>query len=269
MLKFCDFERAASILRARLNDDFIVLQDIDKLIEKRKLDLVVYFSKPIFLYKCVARDIENDFLPSQETGQTARGRGVGGRAIYQVENSYFLSLFFEDFGEGYKGYYLQGQCDNLNLEVKPIRVTGCGAYKVMAPHSDFRREFVFRLREISNGGSHKYERGDPFILKNDEGIFMLEKPYVGIPQFTSWGVSVESLENYCNQITITWSKLTADEKQECAIQAYQESKAKKIKLEVIAKRLGTNRQTLYEWANKLNKPRAPLEQIVQSLKKSK
>ena len=83
----------------------------------------------------------------------------------------------------------------------------------------------------------------------------------------TWGISAESLERYCNPIK--WSNLTADEKQECAIQAYQEAEAKNISLEVIAKRLGTTRQTLYEWANKLNKPRAPLEQIVQSLKKSK
>jgi hypothetical protein len=83
----------------------------------------------------------------------------------------------------------------------------------------------------------------------------------------TWGISAESLERYCNPIK--WSNLTADEKQECAIQAYQEAEAKNISLEVIAERLGTTRQTLYEWAKKLNKPRAPLEQIVQSLKKSK
>ena len=117
---------------------------------------------------------------------------------------------------------------------------------------------VLLLREDKYWKFVDFAFGDDGEIKNYPKCFL---------DCATWGISAESLERYCNPIK--WSNLTADEKQECAIQAYQESKAKKIKLEVIAKRLGTNRQTLYEWVNKTNKPRAPLEQIVQSLKKSK
>ena len=260
MTKFCDFERAASILSTKLNDDFIGVQDVHELIKSRELDLVVFFPKPIFLLRCVERTYENDFAPVHELNQTWRGC-----PLFQVENSLFCLLFVDVRVRDSKKYYLQ--CDVSSSKAIPIKDNGYGSYQIIAPSGDFQREFGFRLHEVDAGDSHHYTRGDPFVLKNDEGIFMLENPYKGIPQFAKWGVSVESLERYCKGDI--WKSLSNDEKQEQAIQAYQEAEAKNISLEVIAKRLGTTRQTLYEWGEKTNKPRAPLEQIVQSLKKSK
>lgn len=196
MSKFCDFEHAAVLLRSKLKNDFIVLQDVYELIKNQRLELMVFFPKPIILLKCCEYgDSEDPYVKrTPDIFLSDKRRGVS--AIYQNQNELHLLLFVDDLES--KTYYLL--CDILDNAASPQKIEAYGGYVIKAPCSDFVREFGFRLHEITIGEHHKYHIGDPFVLKNDNGVFMLEKPYKGLPSFCQWGVSVDSLSEYIKKV---------------------------------------------------------------------
>ncbi len=241
--EFYSIKQAIEYLKVRLPTEYFDNVVMADLIREEKLELVASFSEEI--------DLANAWLTSVNEPQ---------------ETSYFMG----DYG-------LQYKTDAVVSSHNPLL-----AFKLVATGHNGRETIANIIREIK--GNHvplasmttKY---DVLLFREDKYWKVVDVIFAGdgdeienspkcFLDCAKWGISAASLERYCNPTK--WSNLNNIEKEEHAIQVYQEAKKKGTSAEKIAKeRFGISRQTLSNWANRANKPRSAIANQVNSLKKSK